>query len=211
MTEQRLPAMLAREADIVILDFESTGSSPGKPNLPWQLGAVCFSGGKVQPDHGFAVYLRVPDDHPFNPYTPGRWASLRDELAAAPSLPELWPQLQPWLLGHPLGAHHAPTERCLLQQAFPLHHFGPWIDTLTLARIAYPGLSSFQLEDLLSEFGIDRKVAEVCPDRQPHDAFFDAVACGFLLQFLLSRPSWQDTSLEKLYAAKATAANTAPK
>jgi DNA polymerase-3 subunit epsilon len=194
--------MLAREADIVILDFESTGSSPGKTNLPWQLGAVCFSGGKVQADHAFSIYLRVPADYPFNPYAPGRWACLRDELAAAPTLPELWPQLQAWLLDRPLGAHHAPTERSLLQQAFPFHNFGPWIDTLTLARIAYPGLSSFHLEDLLSEFAVDRQVAQLCPGRQAHDALYDAVACAYLLQFLLSRPSWRDISLESLCNAK---------
>lgn len=196
--------MLACEADIVILDFESTGSSQGQPNLPWQLGAVHFSGGKVCPEQSFSIFLRVPPEHPFNPYTPGRWASLRDKLAAAPSLPELWPQLQPWLLGHPLGAHHAPTEKGLLQQAFPFHHFGPWVDTLTLARIAYPGLSSFQLEDLLSEFAIDRLAAAACPQLQAHDALFDAVACGYLLQFLLNQPSWQNTSLESLCGAKTT-------
>ena len=52
----------------------------------------------------------------------------------APTLPELWAELQPWWCGGPLVAHNVSTERGIVRHAAPMHTIGPWIDTLTLAR-----------------------------------------------------------------------------
>ncbi|MBR0459970.1 MAG: hypothetical protein IJJ26_12090 [Victivallales bacterium] len=190
--------MLLRDLTIVAIDFETTGQVKHHTNLPWQLGAVVFRGAQILPEPRISLFLRVPDDHPFNPYTPGRWAELRETLAQAPSLPELWPQLAPWLTGHPLAAHNAPTERKMLRQAFPLQPFDCWIDTLRLARAAYPNLPSYALSDLLDSLELTPRAQALCPALAPHDACYDAVACALLLEHILALPQWHNLELEHL-------------
>jgi DNA polymerase-3 subunit epsilon len=186
--------MLAREAEFVIIDFESTGSVEGYPVEPWQIGLVFFAKGSLAAECRYTSLLRV-GDRPFNPYAPGRHAVLRDELARAPGLGDLWPALRPWLTGRPLVAHNTSTERKFLGEAFPLHPLGPWVDTLDLARRAYPQLRSHKLEDLTDRLGLTARIAELCPDLAPHDALYDAVASGTLLEHILALPTWQHATL----------------
>jgi len=193
--------MLAKEAEFVAIDFESTGSVPGYEVQPWQIGLVFITGGAVVSDCRFTSLLHV-GDRPFNPYAPGRHASLRDELAQAPRLTDLWQTLRNWLVGRPLVAHNTSTERKLLGEAFPLHSPGPWIDTLDLARAAYPQLASHALEDLVGRLGLMTRVAAICPNLGPHDALYDAVACGVLLEHVLSLPTWCTASVDDLVSCK---------
>lgn len=191
------PLQPLSQMDAVALDFETTGSAPGVLNMPWQIGLVVIHHGKVDMAHSFQSLLRVPEGHPFNPYTPGRWAQVRAELAQAPSLQELWPVLKPFLQGMPLVAHHAPTERGILSQEFPLQQFGPWVDTLSIARQAFPGQHDYKLENLIPNLGLAEIQKGRCPDTAPHDAFYDAVACGTFLENLLGAPGWNAVTLEQ--------------
>jgi DNA polymerase III subunit epsilon len=193
--------MRAREAQFVVLDFESTGSVEGFATEPWQVGMVLVDAGRVAERHTFSSLLRV-GPRPFNPYVPGRHALVREELSVAPLLTDLWTELRGWLLGRPLVSHHAATEQKFLGEAFPLHRFGPWVDTLELARIAYPRSSSHRLEDLVDALGLDALVRSRCPGRAPHDALYDAVACGSLLEHLLALPQWQEVTLDDLITAR---------
>ena len=194
--------MSAKSFDMVVIDFETTGAIEGHPNRPWQFAGIFFRNGKPVPEHRFSVYLKVPEEQPFNPYTPGRWASIREKLSNAPTLPELWPQLQPWLLGKVLVAHHAPTERTMLQSVFPFQTFGPWLDTLSMARKAYPSLSNFSLEALIQSLNLEKKVQTICPDLEPHDAYYDSVACAYLLEHILTLPGWNQAQIEDLTRLK---------
>lgn len=194
--------MLARDADIIALDFETTGSVRGQANLPWQIGAAVVRGGALLGGYGLSQYLNVPADHHFNPYAPGRWGEKRDVLAQSPSLMEAWSSLAPWLLGHPLLAHHAPTERKILADTFPMHSFGPWIDSLSMARMAYPYLESHALSDVLDELEITPRVAEICGELAPHDAYYDAVGCACLFEHIISLDAWHDVTLEYLVSMK---------
>ena len=193
--------MLACQTQFAVLDFESTGTVEAFANEPWQIGMVFFEAGNVQANCTFSSLLRV-GQRPFNPYAPGRHALVREELAAAPLLADLWPVLSSWLLGRPLVAHHAATEQKFLGEAFPLHHFGPWVDTLELARIAYPHSASHRLEDLVAALGLGPRVASCCPLLAPHDALYDAVACAALLEHLLDLPHWQGIGVDDLVAAR---------
>jgi len=193
--------MLAIEAQFTVLDFECTGSVEGYPNEPWQVALVMVQGGHVQVAGRFSSLLRV-GARPFNPYAPGRHALVRDQLAAAPRLLDLWVQMSPWLLGRPLVAHHAAIERSLLGEAFPLHEFGPWIDTLELARIAYPGVVSHRLEDLTEAVGVGDRVRSLCPGLAPHDALYDATASAVVLEHLLDLPHWGGVRVEDLATAR---------
>lgn len=191
---------LAVDAQIVALDFETTGVVDDHPSVPWQIGIAFVDRGKVAGNYRFSSLLN-PGPRPFSPYAPGRHALLRDELAAAPALPDLWPQLASWLGGRPLLAHNVATERTLLAEAFPIHHFGPWIDTLALARLAYPRLGSYRLDDLIPVLHLEGQVSELCPGLAPHDALYDAVAAAVLFAHLLAQPGWDRATIEDLAAA----------
>jgi DNA polymerase-3 subunit epsilon len=191
---------LATDAQLVALDFETTGVVDDLPSVPWQIGMVFVAGGKVADAYRYSRLLN-PGQRPFNPYAPGRHAVLRDELAAAPELPELWPDLSTWLGGRAIIAHNVATERTVLADAFPLHGFGPWIDTLTLARLAYPGLDSYKLEELVPALGLDARLAGLCPDLAPHDALYDAMAAALVFEHLLEQPGWENATIGDLAQA----------
>ena len=190
--------MQAVQCEMTALEFETTGVAPGFLNTPWQIGLVVFSGGKVCTERHFESLLRVPAEQPFNVYAPGRWAQQREAMASAPTLRELWPELRPFLEGRPLIAHHAPTEQGMLRQELPLQVFGPWVDTLTIARQAWPGRRDYKLESLVADFGLTERMSELCPGRAPHDAYYDAVACALLLEGVLASPGWHEASVENL-------------
>lgn len=188
--------------NVTVLDFESTGSVCGYPDEPWQLGLIRLESGTVAPGTAFESFLRV-GDRPFNRHAPGRHAGIRAQLAEAPPLVSLWPQLAPILGGGAvLAAHNAATEKKFLKVAFPLQRFGPWLDTLKLARLVWPGLASYALEDLLNRLDLTARTTELAPDRAPHDALYDAIGCALLLETILHQPGWDQADLQRLIVAQ---------
>jgi DNA polymerase III subunit epsilon len=193
--------MKARAASLTVLDFETTGAVPGYADEPWQVGMVELQDGRVTGRY-HESYLRVPAARPFNPYAPGRHAALRPVLAGAPAPADLWPVWRTWLEGRPLAAHNVGTEKKFLQRAAPLHEFGPWIDTLRLARRIRPDLAGHALADVTEALGLAARVREFCPGRDWHDALFDAFASALVLEHGLALPGWEDVSLEALAAGR---------
>ncbi len=185
---------------ITAVDFETTGAVPGYVNEPWEIGLVTLRDGAIDRDSAFGSLLRV-GPRPFNPRAPGRHALVRGELATAPRLADLWPRLSPRLTGTPLAAHNIPTEKAVLRRAAPMHRFGPWIDTLTLARAAYPDLPSHALEDVLATLGLLSEVQALSPGGAPHMALFDAIGSAVLLAHLLRQPAWRGLSVDALARA----------
>ena len=192
--------MKAREAILTALDFESTGAVRGHSDEPWQVGLVEIRAGRVT-GRFQESYLRVAPGRPFNPYAPGRHAELRDVLASAPAVADLWPIWRPWLEGRPLAAHNIGTERKFLQRAAPLHSFGPWIDTLRLARHVRPDLGGHSLSEVSDALGLSGRVRECCPGRDWHDALFDAFASALVLEHFLALPGWESVTLDALSVA----------
>ena len=191
--------MKAREAILTVLDFESTGAVRGHPDEPWQVGMVELNAGQVT-GRCHESYLRVAANRPFNPYAPGRHADIRHVLAAAPTAAGLWPVWRPWLEGRPLAAHNIGTEKKFLRRAAPLHEFGPWIDTLQLARRVRPDLAGHALAEVCEALGLVDRARQFCPGRGWHDALFDAFASALILEACLALPGWADVSLEALAA-----------
>jgi DNA polymerase-3 subunit epsilon len=183
--------MLIRETTLTVLDFETTGSVPGFDTEPWQVAAVVLKNGYVDPAQTFQSLVRVDINRPFNAYAPGKHHKLREEIAAAPEVFEVWKQLEGWVSGRPLVAHNVATEKKFLQQMAPMHRFGPWIDTLALARQAWPAAPSHTLEDLIAGLQLEARVRELCPRGEAHDALYDAVACAVLLEHLIAQPGWE--------------------
>lgn len=190
----------ACEAVITVLDFETTGAVRGWPVEPWQVGMVRLRNGRVVAEERREHLLRVSTDRPFNPHAPGRHARLRHELAQAPDLPALWPELASWMIGVPLAAHNIGTERGMLERAAPLHRFGPWIDTLRLTRRAYPQLASSALEDVVVALKLQPRLDELIAGRASHDALYDAFACALVLEHFLALPGWGEVTIKSLSA-----------
>ena len=189
--------MKARDAILTVLDFESTGAVAGHADEPWQVGMVELRDGRVT-GHYHESYLRVAAARPFNPYAPGRHAELRGVLAAAPPPAELWPVWRPWLEWRPLAAHNIGTEKKFLQRVAPLHEFGPWIDTLKLARRVRPDLGGHALADVCAALDVVDRARALCPGRDWHDALFDAFASALVLEHCLALPGWADVGVEAL-------------
>lgn len=184
------------EASLLALDFETTGSVPGYPVEPWQIGWIRIERGQVDWSSAYSSLMRV-GDRPFNPYAPGRHHALREELKKAPDAESLWPSIERHCIGRPLVAHHAPVERSILRQMAPLHKPGPWVDTLVLARQAYPDAPTHKLEEMIPWLGLEEELIEglSMSELAPHDALYDAAACAVLLCHLLKQPGWDKLNL----------------
>lgn len=146
--------------EFAAIDFETTGYENGEKNEPWQLGIALVQDFRVvETREWFFGTALTPDAQP---------------------ILDQWDDFSPYLLGRRLVAHNIATERTVLTRLAPLTKWGPWVDTLKLARVRYPKLPSYALGDLCAMFGC---VPDI-PDRTWHDALFDAVACANLAAFL---------------------------
>jgi DNA polymerase-3 subunit epsilon len=183
--------MLIRKKTLTVLDFETTGSVSGFDTEPWQVGAVMMRDGRVTSET-FESLIRVDATRPFNAYAPGDHHKRRAEIAAADEVSKVWKKLEGWVTRRPLAAHNAAVEKKFLRQMAPMHRFGPWVDTLKLARQAWPKAPSHKLEDMIAGLDLTGRVRECCPSGGPHNALYDAIACAVLLEHLLARPGWEN-------------------
>lgn len=142
--------------EFVAIDFETTGYENGAVNEPWQLGAVLVRDLEI-------VEMR-------------EWFFRTAQTPDAPPLMDVWNEFYPMLSGRRLVAHNASTERTILMRIAPLTKWGPWVDTLKLAKARYPKLPSYALGDLCATFGLVPQM----DGRTWHDGLYDAVACANL-------------------------------
>lgn len=170
-----------REISIAALDFESAGERPDEAGIAIQIGIAGMEDLEPRPETFYRSYL--------NPGRPVTWAARRihgigdTDLEGAPTLLSLWPEIRDRLSGRWIAAHGAGTEKRFLR-AFPLHGFGPWIDTLTLSRKLLPGRPSYALADLCGELGVESEASALLPAFRWHEALSDAVASLLLLRRL---------------------------
>lgn len=143
--------------EFVAIDFETTARNAfGDGGEPWQLGAALVRGGAIAETAEW--FFGTPETPDFEP------------------MMEQWESLHAFLAGRRLVAHNIACERTILVRAAPLENWGPWTDTLKLARKRYPGLPSYALGELCSALDC---VPDL-PGRTWHDGLFDAVACANL-------------------------------
>lgn len=142
------------------IDFETTGYENGGTNEPWQLGIALVRDGVLVETHEFFFGTAMTPD--YEPMT------------------AQWDDWQPYLTGRRLVAHNIATERTILTRVAPLTKWGPWTDTMRLAKAKYPKLPSYALGDLCEMFGLVPQLE----GRTWHDGLYDAVACANLANFL---------------------------
>lgn len=185
---------LVRHCRFSAIDFESAGASRGKTDRPVQVGLATWS---EETGHGDAFVSYLFTDQPI------QWAARKvhgigpEQLADAPSLLTLWPEFRRRLAGAVVVAHGKGTEKRFLR-AFPGHGFGPWVDTLLLARAAWPELPSHSLGALCDRHGLTAAIRAQVPAKSWHDALFDAVASLVLLAHLIESHSLLEMPVEAL-------------
>jgi DNA polymerase-3 subunit epsilon len=181
-----------REARFAAIDFESAGTAPGLGDEPIQIAIVHWNGESLE---------RVLDSY-LKPSRPVTWAarevhSISDEMIRhAPTLTELWPQVREALRDRWVVAHGAATEKRFLN-IFPFHGFGPWVDTLPLARAIHPTLESHKLSDTIQSLGLEYQLSD-WPIFRWHDAASDAAATLVLLKNLVDSTDLHDEPAEIL-------------
>lgn len=142
--------------EFAAIDFETTGYEDGGRNDPWQLGyALVRDGEIVETREWFFGTAMTPDFEP---------------------LMNQWDDFSPFLIGRRLVAHNIACERTILTRIAPLTKWGPWTDTLKVAKARYPRLPSYKLGDLCEMFGLVPQI----DGRTWHDGLYDAVACAML-------------------------------
>ena len=185
---------LIRHCRFTAIDFESAGAARGKTDSPVQIGIASWSVAAGH-DDSFVSYLRT--DQPI------LWAARKvhgigpEHLIEAPALLMLWPEVKKRLAGAIVVAHGKGTEKRFLR-TFPGHGFGPWIDTLLLARAAWPDLPDHSLGALCEMHGLTENIRSLVPEKSWHDALFDAVASLVLLARLIETHALADHSVDSL-------------
>ena len=188
-------------ATFAAIDFESAGAERGKTDVPVQIGMAMWS---VEKGHfsPFVSFIRA--DRPIT------WAAQKvhgissDDLADAPAYMTLWPQIKASLHNNIAVAHGHGTEKRYLR-AFPAHGFGPWVDTLQLARAAWPELPSHALGEVCEHFELTAKVTQLVPNKTWHDALYDAVASLVLLEHLIEEFNLENSPISFILKPDTTA------
>jgi DNA polymerase-3 subunit epsilon len=189
---RRVPTL--RELRFTAIDFESAGAARGQTDTPVQIGLAQWSLARGH-ESPFVSYLKTNQ--------PVTWAARKvhgigpEQLEDAPTLLSLWPELKSRLNGSVVVAHSKGTEKRFLR-AFPGHGFGPWIDTLLLARAAWPELDGHSLGALAEARGLTASISALVPEKRWHDALYDAVASLALLADLVETFALADEPLEVL-------------
>lgn len=177
------------------IDFESAGTVPGETDCPVQVGIVRVEKLFSAEPRIFTSYIAC--------HRPVRWSAAKVHgittatLADAPEFTTLWPDLRDLLRGAVVLGHNPATEKRFLR-TFPGHGFGPWVDTLALARQAAPTLPDHSLSCVCDALGITDSVTALVNDATHarwHDALYDAAASLLLLRTLVAALSMHRSTL----------------
>ena len=194
------PDTLVGDAVWTALDFESAGAASGRSDDPIQVGMAVWRGSGWS--DFFRSYL-----HSAAGITPAARSvhGIRDaDVHDAPSMAVLWPEFKARLGGAVVVAHGAGTEKRFLR-AFPLHGFGPWLDTLALSRAVLPDLPGHSLGEVTAALDGEEEVRALCPALDWHDALFDAVACLVVLRRIITLGGLGTATVGELLAPDASA------
>jgi DNA polymerase III epsilon subunit-like protein len=184
------------ETRFAAIDFESAGSAPGRTDEPVQIAIAHLVGNVIT--ESLCSYVKAGSSVT---WSARKVHGITDAMIQdAPRLPDLWPQIKAGMEGCWIVAHGAATEKRFLR-VFPFHSFGPWIDTLDLARAVYPNLASHSLGEVIRGLGLEKEPEIQAEGFRWHDAGCDAVASLVVLRHLVSVCELADAEAEVLKSA----------
>ncbi|HET6498247.1 MAG TPA: 3'-5' exonuclease, partial [Coriobacteriia bacterium] len=142
--ERARDAVFGFEDDVVLVDIETTGFDPARDHLI-EIAAARMRGAEV-----LDVFHTLVDPESPLPAEIAQLTGITDaELRGAPGADAAAEALAAFVDGSDIVAHNAPFDRAFLEHVVGAGRFtGNWIDTLQLALIAFPRLSSHRLRDL---------------------------------------------------------------
>lgn len=161
---------------LLVVDFETTGSSPRQGDKIIQIGAVAIDDGQIV--DRFSTWINPEQAIP--PFIT-QLTGITDEMVKdAPTIEDAFPRFLRMLEGRTFVAHNAFFDLQFLQEA--LHSQGYYtfdgyvLDTVELARLLMPMQNSYRLGELTSDL-------DIAHDR-PHQADSDALATAELYIYL---------------------------
>lgn len=165
--------MDSRQAAYAVVDLETTGSVIGVDEI-MEIGMVRVVGGKIR--QRFATRLRTSRTVP--PWVSRLTGLSNTDLAGAPTLEEMAPQILPLLEGAVFVAHDIRFDMPFLRWELLRRDFGfpcrTGVCTLELSRALWPDLPSHSLSELAASLEVTHA--------KPHRAGDDAAAAAGLLQ-----------------------------
>ena len=187
-----MPAI--RDCRFTAIDFESAGAARGKTDVPIQIGMSSWS---MAEGHHNTFVSHLSTDQPIQWTAQKVHGITKEDLADAPTLLSLWPECKKRLADAVVVAHGHGTEKRFLR-AFPGHGFGPWVDTLQLSRALWPDLGDHSLGSLCDLLELTPQIRDLVPDKDWHDALFDAVASLVLLVHIIQAYDLSDQDAQNL-------------
>ncbi|WP_225846867.1 3'-5' exonuclease [Streptomyces sp. HPF1205] len=168
---------------LLVVDVEGNGANP--PDLV-EVAVLPVVGGAPDVSTAGAWLIRPP--RPVTPFAVQVHGLTNQVLASCPSWQEIAGQVRGKLGGAWIAAHNAHVDYRVLSAHLPGWQPAGVLDTLRLARVAWPGLASYRLDALIGHFKPD--LSHV-PD-QRHRARYDAYATALLLVALAEHfPTWE--------------------
>lgn len=182
------------------IDFESAGAAPGETDQPVQVGIVRVDS-LFGAEERFTTYISC--DHPICWSASKVHGITSADLKDAPRMLDLWGDFRRLLGGCVVVGHNPSTEQRFLS-VFPVHGFGPWLDTLALARHCIPGLRDYSLGAVCAALCVENAVARLVPGHSWHHALFDAAGSLEVLRAIVQGLQLAERSLSSLSFALKT-------
>lgn len=172
--ERARDAVFGFEEEVVLVDIETTGFDPARDRVI-EIAAAAMRGPEVLD----TFHTLVDPGCAIPPEIVRLTGITDDEVFGAPVPDAAASSLAAFVDGRDVVAHNAPFDRGFLERLAGGGRFpGEWIDTLQLALIAFPRLSSHRLRDLAEAFGGDAPSHRAPDDVRALGTVWRAVLCG---------------------------------
>jgi ATP-dependent DNA helicase DinG len=172
--ERARDAVFGFEDEVVLVDIETTGFDPGRDSV-LEIAAAAMRGPEI-----LETFHTLVDPGSAIPPEIVRLTGITDdEVSGAPSPDAAASALSAFVGGRDIVAHNAPFDRGFLERLAGSGSFaGEWIDTLQLALIAFPRLSTHRLRDLAEALGGEAPSHRASDDVRSLCTVWRAVLCG---------------------------------
>ncbi len=163
-----------------VIDVEGNGASP--PEIV-ELAMVQIVDGELR-ERQRHYFIRP--ETPISPHVTRIHGITNEDVASAPSIDDVADELMRWLDGAAIVGHNVKVEVDILARSLPDWSASKAIDTLRLARLVLPDLTSHSLENVGASLGLTEQ-ARRRSGLGHHSALFDATLTGLVFLELKAR------------------------